>query len=312
MFTAQEWMSFDDDRDRFLPEGPRELRIQNRDAVVWVNIQTAANAARGAVFARFWDNGERRRWQLPARPGFILPTDAPDTLLVGLEHSLGTLNLASGLWTPLAQLPNPHPRTIINDGEIVPGGRAVVFGSKDLTFTEPIAKLYHFSLDDYRVRVLADEQTCSNGKVFADGGRTLFDIDTPRKVVTRYRLDGTTATDDGIVLDLRSESAFPDGMCDAGDGTVIIAFYNPHRGGEGVARHYRLDNGEVLTEWRVPESPRVTCPLLVKRDARVQLILTTAMETTRDQMPSDTAKAGSLFLAPTAFTTVPPSEVVRL
>ena len=83
----------------------------------------------------------------------------------------------------------------------MPGGRAVVFGTKDVRFADPIAHLYLYTLDDNRLTVLADGQICSNGKVFAadDGGLILYDIDTPRKVVARYRLDvaARTLTDGG-------------------------------------------------------------------------------------------------------------------
>lgn len=300
--------------DKFLPEGPRAMSLFGRAAIVWVNIQTAADSPRGAIHAFFFDTGERRRWTLPARPGFVFPTDAPDTVFVGLEKAVGTLNLASGLWTPFAKLPDTNPRTIVNDGEIVPGGRAVVFGTKDVTFTEAIGHLYLFTLKDHQLSVLAPGQTCSNGKVFADGGRTLFDIDTPRRVVSRYRFDleSRTLTEDGIAIDLRSHEAFPDGMCDGGDGTVIVAFYNPHRGGAGVAERFRLSDGQPVERWETPGSPRVTCPLLLDRPDGVKLILTTATEGMPANLRAESPHAGSLFVADTKWKDRPAVEIVRL
>src|SRR5205807_4698859 len=101
-----------------------------------------------------------------------------------------------------------------------------------------------------RVTVLADKQTCSNGKVFAsdERGLTLFDIDTPTRKVVRYRLDvaARTATPDGTALDLATQPGFPDGMCDCGDGTVIIAFYNPDLVPAGRAVRFHLTTGEVI------------------------------------------------------------------
>lgn len=312
--TARLLVAGDVEEDKFLPEGPRAMTLFGRPALVWVNIQTAPDATRGAVHAFFFDTGERRRWTMPARPGFVFPTDAPDTVFVGMEKAVGTLNLANGLWTPFATIPDANPRTIINDGEIAPGGRAIVFGTKDTTFTEPIAHLYLFTLADHRLTVLADGQTCSNGKVFTDGGRTLFDIDTPRRVVTRYTfdVDARTVTEDGIAVDLRQHEAFPDGMCDAGDGTAIIAFYNPHRGGAGVAERYDLTTGKRLDQWQTPGSPRVTCPLLTLRDGGVKLILTTATEGMPGDLRADSPNGGYLFVADTALRSVPPAEVVRL
>jgi sugar lactone lactonase YvrE len=310
--TARLLVAGEVEEDKFLPEGPRVMPLFGREALVWVNIQTAATATRGAVHAYFFDTHERRRWTTPARPGFVFPTDAPDTVLVGMEKAVGTLNLATGLWTPFAKLADASPRTIINDGEIVPGGRAVVFGTKDVNFAEPVAHLYLFTLDDHRLAVLADGQTCSNGKVFA--GDVLFDIDTPRKVVTKYRLDvkRRTLMEEGVAVDLRSHPAFPDGMCDAGDGTAIVTFYTPDRGGAGVAERYRLGTGELLERWETPGSPRVTCPLLAKRPDGVKLILTTCTEGMPANLRADAPHAGSLFVADTSFTSVPPAEVVRL
>jgi sugar lactone lactonase YvrE len=252
---------------------------------------------------------------MPGRPGFVFPTDRPATVLVGCEKTVGLYDLRSGRWQPLATIPDENPRTIINDGEIVPGGRAVVFGTKDVRFQDPIAHLYLYTLDDSRLTVLADGQLCSNGKVFHadDRGLILYDIDTPTKVVARYRLDvaARTLTADGVAVDLRGEAAFPDGMVDAGDGTVIVAFYNPAVVPAGRAGRYRLDTGELVEEWTTPGSPRVTCPLLVESGG-VKLLLTTATEgmpaADRERCPN----AGCLFLADTRLTTVPTAEVVRL
>src|SRR5256885_1649598 len=141
------------------------------------------------------------------------------------------LDLATGSWTNLATIPDQNPRTIINDGAVVPGGRAVVFGTKDKQFKDPIAALYLFTVADRRVNVPAGGQVCSNGKVFAQegSGLMLYDIDTPRRVVSRYRLDldRRSVTAEGVAVDLRAVDGFPDGMVDAGSGTAIIAMYNP-------------------------------------------------------------------------------------
>lgn len=294
--------------DRFLPEGPRAFG----DGVAWVNIQAGADATVGHLHTLSWDGTRHRRYKLPARPGFALPTSRPGVVLTGCDKVVGLFDTAYGEWTPLAAIPDTHPRTIVNDAEMVPGQQAVVFGTKDTSFADPIAHLYLLTPGDNRVSVLADGQTCSNGKVFADGGRTLYDIDTPRKVVTCYRFDlaGRSVQDAGVALDLRHRDDFPDGMCDAGDGTVVIAFYNPNPVAHGTAVRYRLGTGEVLHEWHTPGSPRVTCPLLVRRPDGVKLVLTTAVE----GMPADQLarcpNAGCLFVADAAGCEPPPEEVV--
>jgi sugar lactone lactonase YvrE len=301
--------------DRFLPEGPRSIVLEGRPAIAWVNIQTAAEATHGDIHVRFWD-GEHRSLRQERRPGFLLPTDREDTLLVGREKEIGLLNLSTNHFTALATIEDPEARTIINDGEIVPGGRAVVFGTKDVLFADAIANLYLLTVDDWQVNVLAAGQTCSNGKVFTqeDGGLWLYDIDTPLKNVVRYRLDleSRTVSDAVEVLDLREQRGFPDGMVDAGDGTVIIAFYNPAPVEAGRAIRFDLQSSEAVEEWTTPGSPRVTCPLLIEREGGVRLLLTTATEGMSMRDRGKCPAAGDLFWAQTSISRLPAAEFVRV
>ncbi len=313
--TARLWFTPPREIDRFLPEGPRLL--PDSGDLIWVNIQTATDATTGNLHTAARDATRPRTLPLPGRPGFVFPTATPGVVFVGCEKSLGTVDLATGQWRTLVTIPDADPRTIINDGEIVPGGKAVVFGTKDTQFDHDaaLAHLYLYTVDDNRLSVLAGGMTCSNGKVFADGGRTLYDIDTPRKVVTEYALDieTRTLTEKGIALDLRHVAASPDGMCDAGDGTVIVAFYNGHGDtADGRAVRYRLHTGEVLDEWVTPGSPRVTCPLLFADGGAVKLLLTTAAEGMPADQRAACPNAGCLFVADTGLPAVPPAEVVRL
>ena len=302
--------------DRYLPESPHGVAVSGRPALAWINIQTAQDATRGAVHLRFWDTGEHRVWPLPGRPGFIALTDQPGVVVVGRDKELGTLNLENGSWTHLAVIPDVDPWTTINDGTVVPGGSAIVLGTKDTQFKDPIAALFLFTAADRRVTLLAGEQIISNGKVFARdaSGLILYDIDTPRRVVSRYRLDlgGRSLAEDGMAVDLRSVDGFPDGMVDAGDGSVIIAMYNPGPGPDGRAYRYDLGSGQRLDEWIVPGSPRVTCPLLVEQAGSVQLVLTTAVEGMPAEIRRHCPHAGDLFVAETAVTAVPATYKLRI
>ena len=301
--------------DRFLPEGPRAVTIEDRSALAWVNIQTAPDATAGDIHVRFWD-GEHRTYAQDRRPGFLFPTDEADTLFIGREKEVGLLHLATNRFQSLASIDDANPRTIINDGEIVPGGRAVVFGTKDVQFADPIANLYLFTLDDRKLTVLADGQTCSNGKVFAREGDelVLYDIDTPKKNVVRYQLDLAKhrLSNPNVVLDLARQDGFPDGMIDAGTGTVIVAFYNPGPVDAGRAIRFDLRTGDALEEWLTPGSPRVTCPLLVSHEGATRLILTTATEGMPEEMRRVCPDAGNLFWAETQLPQRPDSEVIRL
>jgi sugar lactone lactonase YvrE len=315
---AKVYIDFTEESDRFLPEGPRWLTVQGKPALAWINIQLDAAADEGELHIHFpgTDGSEDSGIGCPGRPGFLLPSAVADQALVGVEKELRLVDLWQSVWSePLVEIPDDDSRTIINDAEIVPGGKAVVFGTKDTQFKEPIAHLYLYTVDDNRLSVLADKQLCSNGKVFASDARglILFDIDTPTRKVARYRLDvvARTLTPDGTALDLANQPGFPDGMCDCGDGTVIVAFYNPEPVEAGRAVRFSLATGEPVEEWLTPGSPRVTCPLLVKRPGGVKLILTTATEGMPAGMRAKCPNAGALFIADTQFADCPPPEVVR-
>jgi sugar lactone lactonase YvrE len=304
-----------DEMDRFLPEGPREADVLGTRRVVWINIQDGPNSKHGWIFNA--SASGQGSILAPGRPGFHIPVEGGDRLVVGLEKELKVFTFGQGTFSPpLATIPDDNPRTIINDGEVVPGGKAVVFGTKDTQFKEPIAALYLYTVDDNRVSLLADNQLCSNGKVIRsdERGLILFDIDTPKRNVVRYRLDvaARTATPDGVALDLADQVGFPDGMCDCGDGSVIIAFYNPDFAEAGKAIRFDLSTGKAIEEWTTPGSPRVTCPLLVKRPDGVKLILTTATEGMPAEMRARCPNAGCLFIADTQLATCPEPELVRL
>lgn len=314
--TSKPFVAFEDNEDRFLPEGPRSITLQGREALMWVNIQTDVDALRGAIHLRFWDDGEEGLWYLRGRPGFVLPTDRPGIVIVGMEKEIGTLDLETNEFQALATIPDDNPRTIINDGEIVPGGKAIVFGTKDTQFKDPLGHLFLFTLEDSAITVLADKQICSNGKTFAvdEKGVVLYDIDSPTRTISRYRFDGAAreAMFDGIAIDLRNTDGFPDGMCSVGDGTVIVAFYNPSPVFAGRAIRFDLLSGKALEEWSTPAAPRVTCPLLVARPEGVKLILTTATEGMPVADFTASPQSGNLFLADTSFVACPACEIVKL
>ncbi len=305
-----------EDEDGFLPEGPRSIVHDGRDAILWVNIQTAPEATSGALHIRYWDDGEEGLWRLRGRPGFVLPTDKPGTVFLGMNKEVGTLDLESNEFRALGRIPDANPRTIINDGQVAPGGRSIVFGTKDTRFADPIAALYLFALTDGAVSLLADRQTCSNGKVFGRDSRgpVLYDIDTPTRTVVRYRSEvgSRSVQADGVALDLREQPGFPDGMCGCGDGSAIIAFYNPEAVPEGRAVRFDLASGRAIEEWTTPGSPRVTCPLLVKRPDGVKLILTTATEGMSAEIKASSPEAGNLFMADTGLGDCPAPDLVRL
>ncbi len=302
--------------DGFLPEGPRCVEWNGKSMLGWVNIQTTPDATAGAIWLRDWDTGQTQSRILPGRPGFFLPTTIPNVVLVGMSKQIGLFNLKLKAWTPLNTISDGSPWTIINDGEATPDGRFVVFGTKDVRFKEPIGHLYLFNAENNTLRELASGQTCSNGKILhsAGDGYTLYDIDTPTRCVRRYHLDVSPPRLrlDGTMLDLASAIGFPDGMTDTGDGSALIAFYNPAPAEFGLAVAYDLVTGSTVGEWRLPGAPRVTCPLLTSRHGKSQVIFTTALEGMPDDMRRIAASSGAVFISDTNFDSIPKSVLVKM
>lgn len=315
-FVARRFYEPESEALRYLPEGPRLLRNAPfvEPMVGWVAIQHGAEAREGSINLLNLTTGCNQSFPMPGRPGFFVETTEPGLLLVGLERRLTYFDLVSGEVKETGINVTEDERVIINEGQPVEGG--VVFGTKHLGFSEPIASVYFYDVRLRTVQTLFEGQVCSNGKhVCRDAeGVMLIDIDSQPKTISRYRLDaGMQRVLSSSLIDSSGFAAgFPDGMRAAPnptgrmeDESVVVAFYNPEPVADGVVRQIRLSDGAVLCEWVVPDAPRVTCPEFVEMDGAVKLLLTTAVE----GMPSEdrllTPGLGAMYLADTGFDRMP-------
>ena len=293
------------DELKFLPEGPCSL---GDGRFSWVAIQHGTESKTGSINEWNADTESNQSFPLPGRPGFAFPTDVDHTYVAGVERSLGLFNTSTGDWTVLADNVDAGvDGTIINDAVAFDGN--LVFGCKDLKFTDAKAGLYLWRQADRSLIPLRNDQICSNGKVILGSGSNvkLLDIDTPTKQVVEYELDvdGGRLSDSRVVIDLTGDDAFPDGMIATPDGnSVIIAFYNPNDAPHGEARQYSLTSGELEAVWTTEKSPQVTCPQLVNIGGRVRLVLTTAVEHMTPDRQATHTNAGCLFAGDTPFDSV--------
>jgi sugar lactone lactonase YvrE len=274
----------------YLPECPRVIG----DALLWVSIQYASGRPQGGLNVLNLANRQNTHHSLPGRPGFFVETPDLGVLLIGLERRLVLYDLnRAAVTVTLAHIPE-DPRVIINDGIAIPGG--VLFGTKHLHFSEPVAALYHYDHATHEVRELLGGQTCSNGKYFHDG--LLVDIDTAPKTITEYRYDGALHPV-RLIAPPDTLPAFPDGMRPMPDGnSVIVAYYNAAHVADGLAQEIRLSDGAVLTEWILPGSPRVTCPEIAEFEGKPCVFFTTATEGMPEATRAIAPDAGTIFHAP--------------
>jgi sugar lactone lactonase YvrE len=291
----------DSEELRYLPECPR---IFNGSVLAWIAIQHGPASQEGSLNLLDLATRRNRSIALPGRPGFFAATDRPDVVTVGLERRLVRLDIRTGAIEETGVSVGQDQRVIINDGIAVPGG--LVFGTKHLEFSQPLAALYYYHTAAGDLRELVGGQYCSNGKYFTadDRGCTLIDIDSKPRTITRYRFDRALCQllDRSLVVEPDKLPAIPDGLRPTPDGAgIVVAYYNPAHTADGLAQHLRLSDGAVLHEWIVPGSPRVTCPELARIDGRTKLILTTAVEGMPPESRSIAPEAGSLFIADTPY-----------
>lgn len=296
----------EDEKLGYLPEGPQQLAGNH---ISWVNIQESESSTVGSLNRLDLDTGENRSTRLEGRPGFAFPTDKRDWFVVGLERHVALVNAVTGEAQTISdEIDADRSGTIINDGVLIREG--IIFGAKELTFSEKKAGLYLFRSRTGELVRLRDDQICSNGKVvLSDDGEVVefLDIDTPTKSVVRYGLDVRSGElgPGQLALDLTSVDAFPDGMVAAPDRrSVVIAMFNPASVAKGEVREYDLETQSLKTVWEVDGSPQVTCPLLVSSGSSVKIVLTTATENMNDQKRSVHPNAGCLFTGETSFTSV--------
>ena len=286
----------------YLPEGPCQYGPGHMS---WVAIQHGGDSKEGSINVLDLASGENRHYVLPGRPGFAFPTANPSVFLTGFERKVGFFDVESASWVgTFGEVEGEEEGTIINDGTVC--GNGVLFGTKDVAFTDPKAGLYLWLPGMNAATHLRGGQTCSNGKVILsrEGGSFLLDIDTPTRVVVEYPFDleNQRLGNPQVVVDLQEVDAYPDGMVITPDQqSVIIAMYNPNDVESGEARQHSLANGELEAVWKVPGSPRVTCPLLAEVAGEVLLFLTTAVEHMSAEEQARHPNAGCLFQAATPF-----------
>ena len=291
---------------RFLPEGPYSL---GSGRMSWVGIQHGADSRTGSINILNVSDGTNQTFDLPGRPGFAFPTDRAGVFVTGFERSVGLFDTSSGLFTPLVEgLEFGVTNTIINDAVVYDGN--LIFGCKELEFQTKKAGLYLWRRSDGKTIQLRNDQICSNGKAVisdAAGNLTLFDIDSCTKQITRCSLnieEGTVGTPE-VVVDLTSETVFPDGMLLTPDHrSLIVALYDPGDPAAGAARQYSVSTGELEAIWSCPGSPRVTCPQLIERNGRIGLVLTSAVEHMPAEQLVKHPNAGCLFVGATSFASI--------
>ncbi|MCF7989330.1 MAG: SMP-30/gluconolactonase/LRE family protein [Thiohalocapsa sp.] len=144
-------------------------------------------------------------------------------LLLALRHRLAFLDTATGALTPLPAFEHrAHIRC--NDGKCDARGR---FWVGTMSTAGADASLYRYTADG----TLAEMETgltVSNGLGWSPDGGTFYLTDSPAQVIYAYDFEpgGGTLANRRVLVDLRGEAFFPDGLAIDRDGCLWSAMWD--------------------------------------------------------------------------------------
>lgn len=229
------------------------------------------------------DGGEEARARpVGERVGFVLLTDDPAIVLLGLKSGLARLSLGGGEPAILLRPEPDLPGNRLNDGVAAPDG-SVFFGTLNEADRQPSGHFYHWSGRGL-VRFGIGTVTTNGPAIDPDLG-LLYATDTSRKRVRRYPLreDGSLGEPEDFATFGEGEGS-PDGMAVDAESHVWICHF---RGG----RITRFDpDGNPVLVVPIP-TPQVTKLAFGGPDLRTIYVTTAARDLDRKADPL----AGHLF-----------------
>lgn len=164
-----------------------------------------------------------------------------------LAAGQGIAHLAEdGTVSLLADCEPPSARTRMNDAACDPVGRFVA-GSMATDGARQAGSLYSIDLDG-GLSVLRRQVTSSNGLGWAPGGRTLYYVDSGRRVLEAISYDPSTGTlgESVPIVRFGDDDGIPDGLVVDEEGAVWIAMW-----GAGEVRRYHA-SGRLMSRVIVP------------------------------------------------------------
>jgi sugar lactone lactonase YvrE len=193
--------------------GESALWDDRRSVLYWVDITGAA------IYARDWSSGAIRTLAVPDLVGSV-GLRARGGLVAALRHAIAYCDVDGGTVEVVRTVEADHPGNRFNDGAVDPRGR-FWFGSMDLAESQPTGAFY--SLDrGLTVHRAFDGIICSNGPAWSPDGRTLYHVDSTRRVIRAYEFDpdaGVVGAGRVFVSD-EDQPWFPDGVTVDAEGFV--------------------------------------------------------------------------------------------
>ena len=226
----------------------------------------------------------RRSWPAPADVGFIVAASGGH-FICGLKSGLHEFDPASGKFQLLTLVDADRPHNRLNDAHVDAAGR-LWFGTMDDDEVSPNGALYRFGATG--LHRCDDDYVITNGPATSPDGRTLYHIDTLKRVIYAFDLaaDGSLANR-RVFARVAEADGHPDGPVVDATGCVWVALY----GGWGVNRY--SPSGELLSKLALPVA-NCTKVAFGGDDLRT-LYITTAWKGLSPEQRAQQPLAGGLF-----------------
>lgn len=228
--------------------------------------------------------GTQHTWNAPEHIGFIVPT-ASGKFIAGMKSGLYTFDQHTGAFSLITRVDSGLPDNRLNDACVDPAGR-LWFGSMDNNESAPTGSLYRLDRDG--LRCCDEGYVITNGPTVCPQGRTLYHIDTLKRVIYAFDLDKQGAiANRRVFATIEKPGAYPDGPVVDAAGCVWVGLY----GGWGVQKFSPA--GEALDFIELPVA-NCTKVAFGGDDGRT-LYMTTAWQGLSDEQRAQQPLAGSLF-----------------
>jgi xylono-1,5-lactonase len=228
--------------------------------------------------------GQQRSWNTPEDIGFIVPATG-QRFICGLKSGLYQFDPASGEFTLITRVDSDRPNNRLNDGYVDAAGR-LWFGTMDDGESRPTGALYRF--DSRGLQRCDDSYVITNGPAVSPDGRTLYHVDTLKRLIYAFDLDDSGALSNRrVFVNIEVPDAYPDGPAADATGCLWVGLY----GGRSVRRYSPTA--------KLPESialPVSNCTKVAfgGEDLRT-LYITTAWKGLSDEQRREQPLAGGLF-----------------
>lgn len=171
------------------------------------------------VHAKDWPDGPTLTLAMPDQVGSVA-LRAGGGLVAALRHAIAFCDVDRGTVEIVCKLESDLPGNRLNDGAVDGGGRFWV-GSMDLAESAPTGSFYRLDPDLTVTRAFGGI-VCSNGPAWSPDGRTMYHVDSTRRLIRAYDADPATGELGAgrIFVSDEGEEWYPDGVTVDAEGGV--------------------------------------------------------------------------------------------